>query len=297
MIILIGMAAWAIAEAVNLGTWLKDLGLKPALADPRKFNSLAGFLKIISGIVALLSIITAFLLWRLIQMTTKFNRALAISRQSHNRYRFLAEAPPSVGMVRLALVQRKFLDANRTVLRMLGLARGEFVGESLDSFIHPEDKRDFQRQIERLKSGERTLEFTVRMSDVTGEVMDIQWHLARTQTTGPEIEAVAILTDVSERRRAEAERAEKERLQGVLEMAGAAAHELNQPMQVILAYTTILSQKMDSSDPNYKLIAKLKEEADRMERIGKKIATISKYKVKSYVGDTKIIDIDQASSY
>ncbi len=309
LVTLAALAAWAVSEAVGLRDWLGNLqaaapgAAGDAVAAPYRFlvtnqnlGALADFLRVLSLMVATLCAMAAFLMWRLSQVTSRFNRALAMARESRDRYRFLAEAPPSVGMVRIGLQTNEFVDANRTVLNMLGLARSEFVGRPLDSFVHPDDREEFQRHVDRLRSGERTLELTARMKSRNDETLDIQWHLARVQTNGPQAEAVAILTDVSARRRAELEKAEKERLQGVLEMAGAAAHELNQPVQVILAYASMLSQKTGPEDPNYRFIAKLKEEADRMERIGKKIATISQYKVKPYVGDTKIIDIDQASS-
>ncbi len=294
LIALAGIASWATVQTVHLGSLLNEPSV---FSDPSKIGGLVGFLTALAILVVLLSASTAFLLWRLIQTTIKFDRALAISRQGYHRYRLFAEAPPSVGMVRIALSQGKFLDANRIVFKMLGLARGEFVGRSLDSFVCNEDKREFQRQINKLKEGQRSLEFTARMVCSSGDTKDIQWHMARTQTVaGPEPEAVAILTDVSDRRQAEIERAEKERLQGVLEMAGAAAHELNQPIQVIMGYSSILSARIDRSDPNCELIDKLQKEVDRMGEIGKKIAAISRYKVKPYVGDTRIIDIDQASS-
>ncbi len=294
LVVLAGIASWAIVQAVDLVSLFKN---PSAFSSPEKIGRLGRFLTGLAVLVVLLSASTAFLLWRMVQLTVRFDRALAISRQGCQRYRLFAEAPPSVGMVRVSLSKGTSIDANRIIFKMLGLSRGEFVGRPLSSFVRHEDRDQFQRQLTRLQEGKHSLEFTVGMMGSTGTIMDIQWHLARTMTiTDSDAEAIAILTDVSDRRQAEAERAERERLQGVLEMAGAAAHELNQPIQVIMGYTDILSSRTDPSDPNHDLIARLQEEVDRMGKIGEKIAAISRYKVKPYVGDTKIIDIDQASS-
>ena len=48
---------------------------------------------------------------------------------------------------------------------------------------------------------------------------------------------------------AERVRAEKDRLQGVVEMAGAVCHELNQPIQSISGYAELMMMKADDSNP------------------------------------------------
>ena len=94
---------------------------------------------------------------------------------------------------------------------------------------------------------------------------------------------------------AEEERLKNERLRGVLEMAGGAAHELNQPLQVVLGYASMISMQMEDDHPLKDKVEKLREEVDRLADIGKKIANISDYAVRDYVGDVKIVDIHQAS--
>jgi hypothetical protein len=51
---------------------------------------------------------------------------------------------------------------------------------------------------------------------------------------------MGITRDITERRRAEEEAKRREKLQGVLEMAGAVCHELNQPLQVLMTSIDIL---------------------------------------------------------
>ena len=100
---------------------------------------------------------------------------------------------------------------------------------------------------------------------------------------------------MAERQRAEEERRFRERLQGVIEMAGAACHELNQPLQVIVGYVDLLSMQMPEKDPQYRRIQEIKEQAERMARITSKLNGITKYVTRDYIDDIKIIDIDKAS--
>ncbi len=106
---------------------------------------------------------------------------------------------------------------------------------------------------------------------------------------------IAIATDISQREVVQQEKYEKERLQGVLEMAGAVCHEINQPLQAILGYSELLllSSKPDELKDN-KLMS-IKSQASRLGEITKKLSTITHYRTLDYPGNTKIVDIWNAS--
>ena len=87
----------------------------------------------------------------------------------------------------------------------------------------------------------------------------------------------------------------EERLKGILEMAGAVCHEINQPMQAISGYSEILLMAVSEENPLYKNVKKIKEQVIRMGEITRKLGGVTRYETKNYVGDTKIIDIDKAS--
>jgi len=88
--------------------------------------------------------------------------------------------------------------------------------------------------------------------------------------------------------------AEQEKLRGVLEMAGAICHEVNQPLQVVSGYSEILLMDISQDDPNYKSLKIIKEQIERVGNLTHKIMRISSYKTKPYL-KSNIIDIDQAT--
>lgn len=104
------------------------------------------------------------------------------------------------------------------------------------------------------------------------------------------------VTDESEHKRMEAERTEREKLQAVLEMAGAVCHELNQPMTAIAGYGEITLMATTEDDPNHQKVVKIMEQIRRMGHITKKLMKVTRYKTREYVDGTKIIDIDEASA-
>jgi CheY-like chemotaxis protein len=100
---------------------------------------------------------------------------------------------------------------------------------------------------------------------------------------------------ITELHRAEGVRVEKQRLQGVVEMAGAVCHELNQPIQGISGYAELMIMKADESDPLITYARKIKQQADRMGKITGKLMNITAYRTKQHDTHTRIIDIEEAA--
>lgn len=87
----------------------------------------------------------------------------------------------------------------------------------------------------------------------------------------------------------------EKKLQGVMELAGAACHQLNQPMQVIMGYAEILRQEAPRNDPRSGYLEELIVQIDRMDKILKKIRSITKYENFEYLEGIMLVDIDRAS--
>jgi len=94
---------------------------------------------------------------------------------------------------------------------------------------------------------------------------------------------------------AERERAEKQKLQGVVEMAGAVCHELNQPIQSISGYAELMMMKSDDPDLLTSYAQKITLQVERMSKITHKLMNVTTYRTKKHDIHTQIIDIDGAS--
>lgn len=88
--------------------------------------------------------------------------------------------------------------------------------------------------------------------------------------------------------------AEKEKLQGVHEMAGAVCHEFNQPLMVISGYSEMLLMDLSEDNPQYETCRKINEQVHRLGKITRKLMGITKYKTKRYLKGN-IVDINEAS--
>ncbi len=117
-----------------------------------------------------------------------------------------------------------------------------------------------------------------------------------------EVATVGIVTDLRdrvqlERKLSDAEvRLEESKRNAVLmALAGTTAHELNQPLTSVLGFAELLKRKLKTDDESYKRVDTIFREAERMKEIVKKIGKITRYELKSYVGESQILDLERTS--
>ncbi len=95
--------------------------------------------------------------------------------------------------------------------------------------------------------------------------------------------------------RTQAALVEAERHEALTALAGAAAHELNQPLATITIYTDLLLRGLDQGDPRYQKLRAIAQEADRIAEIVKKISRITRYETKPYMGGQRIVDLEHSA--
>ena len=91
------------------------------------------------------------------------------------------------------------------------------------------------------------------------------------------------------------ERARQQQLQAVLEMAGAAAHEVSQPLQVIIGEAEFLLAETDENDSNRESLTAITAAARRLGEVVSRIQNITRYETTEYARGKHIIDIRKAS--
>jgi len=85
---------------------------------------------------------------------------------------------------------------------------------------------------------------------------------------------------------------ENERLKTAIQLAGAAAHELRQPMTTIIGFTELLSDKVSKGEHVKQELDIIVQQCYKMDEIIKRMLSITKYKTKTYSEDTEIFDLE-----
>jgi PAS domain S-box-containing protein len=136
----------------------------------------------------------------------------------------------------------------------------------------------------------------------TGERVPIALSAAIIYEGERPVATFGIFTDLRDRLRVEerlAQAQEKlavtEKQALIAELAGTAAHELNQPLTSVMGYAELLKRKLERESSEYHAADIIVRESERMADIVRKIGKITKYETKSYVGEQRILDLDKAS--
>lgn len=90
--------------------------------------------------------------------------------------------------------------------------------------------------------------------------------------------------------------AESEKMAVLAELAGATAHELNQPLTSVMGYAQLLYRRISNEDDPTarRAVETIHRQSQRMADIVRKVGRITRYETKEYLGDTRIIDLARA---
>ena len=84
----------------------------------------------------------------------------------------------------------------------------------------------------------------------------------------------------------------KEKREAILALTGTVAHELNTPLQVAMGSSQLLQDDFEPESDAYKALQHIIKNLQSIKQIVKKISFKDRFSLKSYVGETKIVDIE-----
>ncbi len=90
------------------------------------------------------------------------------------------------------------------------------------------------------------------------------------------------------------EQAKQQQLSAALATAGAAAHELNQPLMALMASAELIGET-DEPAKIRELAAKIVGQAERMGGITRRLGNLVRFVTQPYVGGREIVDLDASS--
>ncbi len=207
----------------------------------------------------------------------------------------------SVDAIVSADMRGRVLVFNRAAERIYGMSTGEILGTNVRALYPSGIAESVMKAIRQ--GGGRVEGMRTEVVAVDGERVPVTVSAALLYEGDTPVGSVGIFTDLREKVRMEQKLAEaqeqllaQERQAIVAELAGAAAHELNQPLTSVMGYAELLRRKLDVESPGFAAAEVIFKEAERMAEIVRKIGKITKYETKSYVGQARILDLDKASA-
>jgi PAS domain S-box-containing protein len=222
-----------------------------------------------------------------------------IAEESLRRSNDIVNSILSASPIGIGLVENRFIkQINEGMMKMFRFdSENDWLGKSA-RIIYPSEEDflivgDFIYKY--LKAGkEAWLDTTFKRKDGT----TFLGHLKVSSLCPPDPmqRATFTISDISWRKRAEEELLQKEKVQAVVEMAGAVCHEMNQPMQAVLvelAECAVMGEF--KKDTVKQRVERVQQHLNTLREMSLKLMHITRYETRDYLEGEKIIDIDKAS--
>ncbi|MDH5674470.1 MAG: PAS domain S-box protein [Myxococcales bacterium] len=200
--------------------------------------------------------------------------------ESERRFRTLARLSP-VGTF-LADADGSCLYVNERFCEIAGSDAEQAQGSHWSQAIHPDDRQEVMRQFDACvkHSSHFAAEYRLRAPD--GRITHVYGQLvAETDSRGQTHGFVGTVTDISERKRAEAERQElarrlrlAETLDAVGTLAGGIAHDFNNLLVPMLTYVDLLADPTLPADEHAAMLNEIRAAARRGRELVRRILSL-----------------------
>ena len=180
---------------------------------------------------------------------------------------------------------------NTMASEMIGLAKDKIIGQVCHCFICPAEagKCPVADMEQKVDNSERVL-LTAR-----GEKVPILKTVSRIQMENKEC-AIESFVDISDMKKAEKERLARKELQASIETAGAACHELNQPLQTIMNLAEAVLDEISEDHPLHEDLAGILGNTHKMAEITRRLNNITLHRTKRYSDGTDILDLSNSAT-
>jgi PAS domain S-box-containing protein len=185
---------------------------------------------------------------------TKRKHAEEALRESEERYRILFENAHD--MIQSVAPDGRFIFVNSAWLNTLGYTQDDLSTLTLFDILHPDCKSHCGEIFRKVMSGEPMDSIEAVFIAKDGRSIDVEGNVSVRCVGGKVIATQGIFRDVTERKKAELEKARLEaqllhvqKMEAIGTLTGGIAHEFNNILTVIMGYGDFLHQGMDRDNP------------------------------------------------
>ncbi len=192
----------------------------------------------------------------------------------------------SAELVNLAAMDGQMIFLNEAGARLLGIEPAEAKGRNIMDIIPAELMELVQQELWPALQEGRTWQGELRYRNLkTGRLTDCQamCFTINDAETGKPVYAANISLDITERKRAEAEREklqaqllQAQKMESVGRLAGGVAHDFNNTLQAILGHAEMAMEQLDPAQPPYADLAEVRKAAERAAAVTRQLLAFAR---------------------
>ncbi len=168
---------------------------------------------------------------------------------------------------------------NKRMAEMLGLQPEAMAGRALVDFMDETSRATSPLARERSWQAVAA-HHDVRFRRADGSVLDAVVSMSPLHDDGTFLGAIAMVADVTERRRLEQRVAQAEKLQAIGRLAGGVAHDFNNLLTAILGAADVLAERLPAGSPDAGLVSEIREAGDRAAQVTRQLLAFARLQVR-----------------
>ena len=186
------------------------------------------------------------------------------------------------------------MGVNKAGAEFIGCRGSDLKGKSFGDFLNNNDRQLFFLFLgDTIRIGREKIILKIPVK--RGLEKYFRLHAAAVKSDSGTRQINCVMNDVTERIKTIREKTNRDKFQGVLEMAGGVAHRINQPLTIVNNIINEAFSALKPEDRLYDNLVKMRTQIQKLNEITKKVGNIKKYEAIDYVAGVKIVDIDKAS--
>jgi PAS domain S-box-containing protein len=215
-----------------------------------------------------------------------------LEEDSGQRYRALVESTRA--LICIHDLEGKLLSVNQAAAQRLGYTPSDLVGRNLRDLLSPSVRHLFSDYLKRIR--EVSVDDGV-MRVVTRDGEERIWAYCniRIEELGRPSEVLGHAQDITDLKRAERLAREAQALRSVAQLANAAAHEINNPLAIIVGHLEMLRRSMTADADALARIDIAFEAAQRITAIISRMSTITRLERVDVSGAPAMLDLWRSS--
>jgi two-component system cell cycle sensor histidine kinase/response regulator CckA len=198
-------------------------------------------------------------------------------RESEERFAKAFRSGP-LAMSIFTQAEGRYLDVNEAFLEMLGYERKDVIrSTAMDLNIWAESE-DRARMLRELTNTGVVKELRAKFRKRSGDIRDVSVSAELVELDRSAC-VLAITQDVTEARRLEDHLRQVQKMEALGRLAGGVAHDFNNILGVIMGYSEISMDRLDSAHHLYKNLAEIKRGAQRAASLTRQLLAFTRQQV------------------